>query len=97
MVKYSMHSYGAQFCEVKVHSDTAEVRISRWLGLFDAGRILNPQTAESKFRGGIIMGIGMALMEETLYDDRNARCANPSLAEYHMPVHLDIPELISDT
>jgi xanthine dehydrogenase YagR molybdenum-binding subunit len=93
MLKYSMHSYGAQFCEVKVHSETAEVRISRWLGSFDAGRIINPQTAESQFRGGIIMGIGMALMEETHYDDRYGRVMNPSLAEYHMPVHLDVPHI----
>jgi len=93
MLKYSMHSYGAQFCEVKVHEDTGEVRITRWLGSFDAGRIINPKTAESQFRGGIIMGIGMALMEETHFDERSGRIVNPSLADYHIPVHLDIPEI----
>ncbi|MBX3072821.1 xanthine dehydrogenase family protein molybdopterin-binding subunit [Candidatus Obscuribacterales bacterium] len=93
MLKHSMHSYGAQFCEVRVHSETGELRIARWLACFDAGRIINPKTAESQFRGGIIMGIGMALMEETIYDDRYGRVANPSLAEYHMPVHLDIPHI----
>ena len=93
MLKYSMHSYGAQFCEVKVHSETGEVRISRWLATFDAGKIINPRTAESQFRGGIIMGIGMALMEDTIYDDRYGRIVNPSLAEYHVPVNLDVPHI----
>ena len=61
MMKYSMASYGAQFCEVRVNEDSGEVRVSRWLGSFDCGRIINPKTAESQLRGGIIMGIGMAL------------------------------------
>ena len=91
MVKYSMQSLGAQFCEVRVNAVTGEVRISRWLGSFDTGRILNPKTATSQFRGGIIMGMGMALSEETLFDERSGRIVNPSLAEYHVPVHLDVP------
>ncbi|MCZ4501033.1 MAG: dehydrogenase, partial [Marmoricola sp.] len=93
MMKYSMHSFGAQFCEVRVSEVTGEVRIARWLGSFDTGRILNPKTAASQFRGGIIMGIGMALMEESLFDERTGRFMNPSLAEYHVPVHLDVPEI----
>jgi len=93
LTEYSMHSYGAQFCEVRVHEETGEVRVSRWLGSFDCGRILNPQTAASQFRGGIVMGIGMALTEETLFDERSGRIVNPSLAEYHVPVHLDIPPI----
>jgi xanthine dehydrogenase YagR molybdenum-binding subunit len=92
-MKYSMHSYGAQFCEVRVNEETGEVRISRFLGSFDCGKILNPKTATSQFRGGIIMGIGAALMEETLFDDRTGKIINPSLAEYHVPVHLDIPHI----
>ncbi len=92
-LKYSMGSYGAQFCEVRVHEQTGEVRISRWVGAFDTGRILNPKTSRSQFRGGIIMGIGMALTEETLFDERTGRIANPSLAEYHVPVHADIPHI----
>ncbi len=91
--KYSMHSYGAQFCEVRVNDTTGEVRVSRWVGSFDCGKILNPQTAQSQFRGGIVMGIGMALTEDTLFDERYGRIANPSLAEYHVPVHLDIPHI----
>ncbi len=93
MLKYSMASYGAQFCEVRVHQETAEVRLSRWLGSFDCGTIVKPKTAASQLRGGIVMGIGMALTEETLFDERRGRIMNPSLAEYHVPVNLDIPHI----
>ncbi len=93
LMHWSMHSYGAMFCEVRVNAVTAETRISRFLGSFDCGRILNAKTAASQFRGGIIMGLGLALMEETQFDERNGRVMNPSLAEYHVPVHLDVPEI----
>jgi xanthine dehydrogenase YagR molybdenum-binding subunit len=89
--QYSMHSYGAQFCEVRVNEVTGETRVTRWLGSFDTGHIINPKTAASQFRGGIVMGIGLALSEETLFDERTGRIMNPSLAEYHLPVHLDVP------
>jgi xanthine dehydrogenase YagR molybdenum-binding subunit len=92
-MKYSMHSTGAQFAEVGVNAVTGEVRVRRFLGSFDCGRILNPKTAASQFRGGIIMGMGLALSEETLFDPRSGRVMNPSLAEYHVPVHLDVPEI----
>jgi xanthine dehydrogenase YagR molybdenum-binding subunit len=90
---WSMHSHGAMFCEVRVNAITGETRVTRFLGSFDCGRILNPKTAASQFRGGIIMGIGLALMEETQFDERNGRVMNPSLAEYHVPVHMDVPEI----
>lgn len=90
---WSMHSHGALFCEVRVNSVTGEVRVTRMTGAYDCGRILNPKTATSQLRGGIIMGLGMALMEETLFDPRNGRVMNPSLSEYHVPVHLDVPEI----
>ena len=93
IMHWSMHSFGAMFAEVRVNAITGEVRVSRFLGSFDCGRILNAKTAKSQFRGGIIMGIGLALMEETQFDERNGRIANPSLAEYHVPVHLDVPEI----
>ena len=93
MQHWSMHSYGAQFCEVRVNSVTGEVRVSRFLGSFDCGRILNAKTAASQFRGGIVMGLGLALMEETQFDERNGRVMNPSLAEYHVPVHMDVPDI----
>ncbi|MFN8675081.1 MAG: xanthine dehydrogenase family protein molybdopterin-binding subunit [Thermomicrobiales bacterium] len=92
ILKYAMASSGAQFCEVRVHEDTGETRVSRWVGAFDCGRIINPKTATSQLRGGIIMGIGMALQEETVLDERRGRIVTRSLAEYHVPVHLDIPQ-----
>jgi xanthine dehydrogenase YagR molybdenum-binding subunit len=92
ILKYSMASYGAQFCEVRVHEDTGETRVSRWAGAFDCGRIINPKTVTSQLRGGIIMGIGMVLQEETVLDERRGRIVTRSLAEYHVPVHLDIPQ-----
>jgi len=91
--KYSMGSYGAQFCEVRVHERTGEIRVARWLGAFDCGRILNRKMAESQLRGGIVMGIGMALMEETLFDERRGRIVTRSLADYHVPVNLDVPNI----
>ncbi|MGC2637185.1 MAG: xanthine dehydrogenase family protein molybdopterin-binding subunit [Acidobacteriaceae bacterium] len=91
--RWSMHSFGAMFAEVRVNAITGETRVSRFLGSFDCGRILNAKTAASQFRGGIIMGIGLALMEETLFDERNGRIMNPSLAEYHVPVHMDVPAI----
>jgi len=93
MMRWSMHSTSAIFCEVRVNAVTGEVRVSRLLGSFDCGRILNPKTARSQFRGGMIMGLGLALTEETLHDPRNGRIMNASLVEYHVPVHLDVPEI----
>ncbi len=90
---WSMHSFGAMFCEARVNVVTGEPRISRFLGSFDCGRIINAKTASSQFRGGIVMGLGLALMEETLFDERNGRIMNPSLAEYHVPVHMDVPNI----
>ena len=90
---WSMHSYGAIFCELRVSALTGETRVARLLGSFDCGRIINPKTATSQFRGGMIMGLGSALMEETLFDERSGRIMNPSLAQYHVPVHLDVPDI----
>jgi len=88
-----MHSYGAQFCEVRVSAVTGEIRVSRFLGFFDAGQILNAKTATSQFKGGIVMGIGLALTEETNFDERTGRIVNASLAEYHVPVQMDVPDI----
>ncbi len=93
MQHWSMHSFSAVFAEVRVNAITGETRVSRLLGSFDCGQILNSKTATSQFRGGMIMGVGLALMEETEWDERNGRIMNPSLAEYHVPVHMDIPEI----
>ncbi len=93
MSAYSMHSFGAIFCQVRVNATTGETRVDRVLGSYDCGRIINGKTAASQFRGGIIMGIGLALMEDTNFDERTARIMNPSLAEYHVPVHMDVPAI----
>ncbi len=93
MFKYAMHSSSAVFCELRVSDVTGEVRVDRLLGSFDCGAILNPKTAASQFRGGIIMGLGLALTEETLFDERSGRIMNASLADYHIPTHLDVPRI----
>jgi len=92
-LKFSMHSRSAIFCELRTSDVTGEVRVDRLVGSFDCGRILNPKTAASQFRGGMIMGIGMALTEETLLDARNGRIMSTSMADYHVPTHLDVPDI----
>jgi xanthine dehydrogenase YagR molybdenum-binding subunit len=87
---------GAHFCEVRVDADTGEIRVSRWLGVFDVGRVLNAKTAASQLRGGIVMGIGAALSEETLVDPRTGRIMNAGLGEYHVPVQADVPAIEID-
>jgi xanthine dehydrogenase YagR molybdenum-binding subunit len=84
---------GAQFCEVRVDPDTGEVRVSRWVGAFDIGTVVNSKTAASQLRGGIIMGMGLALGEESLVDPSTGRLVNANLAEYHVPVHADVPPI----
>ncbi|GGO57122.1 carbon-monoxide dehydrogenase large subunit [Streptomyces daqingensis] len=84
---------GAHFCEVRVDADTGEARVTRWVAVFDVGRVVNAKTAASQLRGGIVMGIGQALTEQTLLDPRTGRIMNPSLSEYHVPVHADVPRI----
>ena len=91
--KYSMHAFGAQFAEVGVDMDSGEVRTWRMLGAFGAGRILNPRTATSQMLGGIIMGVGQALTEETVLDPRWGQWVNRDLGEYHVPVQADVPSI----
>lgn len=93
IMKYSMHSTSANFCELRVSEVTGEIRVDRLVGAFDCGRILNAKTASSQFKGGMIMGLGMALTEETLLDERTGRILSTSLADYHVPVHLDVPDI----
>ncbi len=91
--RFAMDSYGAHFCEVVVNPDSGEVRVRRYLGVFNCGRILNPKLARSQFVGAIAMGIGMALMERTVLDPRDGHWVNPDLAEYYVPVAADVPEV----
>tara|TARA_R110002126_G_C10488843_1_gene503067 strand:- start:8357 stop:10564 length:2208 start_codon:yes stop_codon:yes gene_type:complete len=89
----AQYSYGAQFCEVAVDADTGEIRVRRLLGVFDAGRILNEKTARSQLMGGMIFGIGGALLEESLMDERYGSFMNRDFAEYHIAVNRDVPDL----
>ena len=91
--EHSIHSFGAQFAEVKVDEELAQARVTRFVGAYGAGTILNTKTARSQFHGGIIWGIGMALMENTVRDPRTGRAVTRDLADYHVPVHADIPPI----
>jgi xanthine dehydrogenase YagR molybdenum-binding subunit len=90
---FSQQSYGAHFAEVGVDVDTGEIRLRRMLGVFTAGRILNQKTARSQAIGGMIFGIGAALQEEMTLDPRFGNFVNHDLAEYHVPVHADVPDV----
>jgi xanthine dehydrogenase YagR molybdenum-binding subunit len=90
---HSSHSFGAHFAEVRVDPDFGEARVTRFAGVFDIGRVMNMKTAESQMRGGIVMGIGMALMEETVMDENIGIFVNRDLAEYHVPVNADVPPM----
>ena len=91
--EFSMHAFGAQFVEVRVDPDLGEIRVSRFVGAFDAGHVLNSKTARSQLIGGITYGIGMALLEETLVDGETGRVVNSNISEYVMPVNADVPDI----
>ena len=90
---FSQQSYGAHFAQVGVDMDTGEVRLRRMLGVFTAGRVLNAKTARSQAIGGMVFGVGAALHEEMTLDPRFGYFVNHDLAEYHVPVHADIPAI----
>jgi xanthine dehydrogenase YagR molybdenum-binding subunit len=92
LTKHSFSSFGAQFAEVRVHRWTREARVSRMLGVFDAGRIINAKTARSQIIGGMIWGVSAAL-HEGLEIEANGRPANADLASYLVPVNADIPDV----
>lgn len=91
--KFSMHSFGAVFAEVHVDADLGVIRVSRIVGSYGVGRLLNAKTGRSQLMGGIVWGIGMALFEESLLDPRYGRIVNNNLAEYHVPVNADVPDI----
>jgi xanthine dehydrogenase YagR molybdenum-binding subunit len=86
-------AYGAQFIEVEVDADTAEVRVARALGVFAAGRIINPTLARSQLIGGMTMGVSMALHEESVLDPQFGDFVNHDFAEYHIAVNADIDDI----
>jgi xanthine dehydrogenase YagR molybdenum-binding subunit len=90
---HASYAFGAQFVEVRVHADTGELRVPRLLGVFAAGRIVNPRTARSQFVGGMTMGLSMALHENSVWDPRVGQVANHDLAEYHVTVNADVGDV----
>ena len=93
MNKYAAHSWSVHFIQVCVNPTTGVVKVTKAVSVADAGHIVSPKTAASQIKGGSIMGIGMALMEEAVIDHRYGRLVNNSFADYHMPVHADIPQV----
>ena len=91
--RYSMHAFGAAFIEVAVDPDVGSIRVRRTVGVYGAGRIVNPFLARSQCVGGIVGGIGMSLMESTALDPRDGRIVNAHMADYVVPVNLDISSI----
>ncbi len=87
--KTAFQSFGAHFCEVRIDPDLPMVRVARVVSVMDCGRVINPKTGASQILGGAVMGIGMALSEETVYDPATGLPATRNLADYHVPVHAD--------
>ena len=91
--KYSTHSFGAQFCEIAYDPGIARIHVRRWLTVIDGGHIINPKTGGNQITGGVVMGIGMGLYEETIYDARNGKPVNNNFADYLVATNRDIPQL----
>lgn len=89
----SAHSWSAQFVEVRVDEDFGTIRVKRMVAALDSGRLYNPKLARSQWIGGMIMGLGQALLEEGIVDPRTGRVINNNLADYLIPVNADVPEI----
>ena len=90
---FSMYSFSVHFVEVRVHPLTGVVRVHRAVAVSDAGKIVSPKAAHSQAIGGVVGGIGMALTEEAVIDDRYGRYVNNNFADYHVPVNADVPKI----
>ena len=90
---YAMHAHGAVFAEVKVDPDLGQMRVTRVVGAFAAGRIINPRMVHSQLCGGMIWGVSFALHEHAVMDARSGRPMNANLGEYHIPVNADVPSV----
>ena len=91
--KYTSYSYSAHFVKLLVHPNTGVIKINKVVSAVDAGKIVNEKTARSQIIGGVVGGIGMALMEEGVIDNRYGRWVNNNFADYHVPVHADVPHI----
>ncbi len=90
---HSRHAFGAQFAEVRIDPDFGTIRVSRLVGAFDAGRIVNAKTARSQAYGGMVFGIGAALLEESVVDAATGRYTNANISEYVLPVNADVRDI----
>jgi xanthine dehydrogenase YagR molybdenum-binding subunit len=90
---YAMHAHGAVFAEVKVDPELGQIRVTRLVGAFAAGTIINPRMVQSQYYGGMIWGVSFALHEAAVFDTRSGRPLNANFAEYHVPVNADIPHI----
>ncbi len=91
--KLAFQSWGAHFCEVKIDPLLPRVQVARVVSAMNCGRVVSYKTARSQIIGGVVMGIGMALMEETAYDPKTGMPVTANLAEYHVPTNADIPQI----
>jgi xanthine dehydrogenase YagR molybdenum-binding subunit len=90
---YAMYAHGAVFAEVKVDPDLGQIRVSRLIGAFAAGRVINPRLVQSQYFGGMIWGMSFALHEQAVIDPRSGRTMNANFGEYHVPVNADVPSI----
>ena len=90
---YAMYAHGAVFAEVKVDPDFGQMRVTRMVGAFAAGTVVNPRMVRSQYYGGMIWGVSFALHEAAVMDKRTGRPINPNLAEYNVPVNADVPNI----
>ncbi|HEY4445377.1 MAG TPA: xanthine dehydrogenase family protein molybdopterin-binding subunit [Steroidobacteraceae bacterium] len=91
--QFSMHSFGAVFAEVHVDRDMGEIRVARVVARYSIGRLMNEKIGRSQLMGGIVWGIGMALMEQSVLDEHSGRIVNANLADYHLPTNADVGEI----
>ena len=90
---YAMHSFGAQFVEVEWDAGIAQLRVSRVVSVIDAGRIINKRMATNQIAGAVVMGVGMGLLEQTIYDPRNGHPVNDNFADYLVATSADSPQI----
>jgi xanthine dehydrogenase YagR molybdenum-binding subunit len=91
--KFAFHSFGSQFCELKVNRWTGEIRVLRMTSVMDIGAVVNATAARSQIMGGMVFGIGMALLESSQLEAKNGRFGNANIAEYLVPTNADVPAM----
>ena len=91
--RFAAHAHGAVFAEVMVDPDVGQIRVTRLVGAFAAGRVINPRMVESQYLGGMVWGLSFALLERCVMDPRSGRALNGNLADYHVAANADVPSL----